>query len=74
MPTFKFTFTRTWTETDTLEREIEAADAASAAAAAIKLCTEFDRDCPDDVVTSKAGEAGTWGIEDIEEVRSDGQP
>lgn len=67
MPNYKITLTRTWTETDTLERVIEADSPEQANEKAAAMCTEFDHGCPDDITTSKDGEADDWGVEDVEE-------
>lgn len=67
MPRYKIKFTRTWTETDTYEQVIEADSPEDAQARGQSLANAFDSSCPDDVWSSKDGEAGSWGVDDIEE-------
>jgi hypothetical protein len=67
MGIYTIQFERTWTETDTLERVIEADSEAEAMEKAADMASEFDSDCPDDVVSSKGGAAGDWGWVDVEE-------
>lgn len=67
MPEFKYTFSRTWTETDELIRIIIADNEDAADAIAAQACADFNQDCPDDVTSYKSGEAGPWGVEDMDD-------